>query len=72
MQKLDTTLAQVDSVQEIRGNFYELKTTEKQLSDNKKNLIDQETTHKTNKELLIKVSKTIKEVESKVRQYNEE
>lgn len=72
MQKLDTTLAQVDSVQEIRGNFYELKTTEKQLSDNKKNLIDQETTHKTNKELLIKVSETIKEVESKVRQYNEE
>jgi exonuclease SbcC len=65
-------LAQVDSVQEIRDSFNELKTSGKQLTENKRNLAGQEKLRDTNALQLKQSTEKVALCESNVLTFDEE
>jgi len=64
-------LAQVDSVQEIRDSFNELKTSNKQLAANKSNLVEQEKLRDTNALLLKQSTEKVALCENELLKHNE-
>jgi exonuclease SbcC len=64
-------LARVDSVQEIRDSFSELKTLDKQLAANKTGLEEQEKSHRANEYLLKQLQEKITLCESELRRHSE-
>ncbi|MDR3140898.1 MAG: AAA family ATPase [Tannerellaceae bacterium] len=65
-------LAQVDSVQEIRDSFNELKTSDKQLTENKRNLAEQEKLRDTNALRLKQSTEKVALCESRLLKFDEE
>jgi exonuclease SbcC len=65
-------LAQVDSVQEIRDSFNELKTSGKQLTENKRNLVEQEKLRDTNALRLKQSTEKVALCESSLLKFDEE
>jgi exonuclease SbcC len=65
-------LAQVDSVQEIRDGFNELKTSGRQLTENKRNLAEQEKLRNTNALRLKQSTEKVALCESSLLKFDEE
>jgi exonuclease SbcC len=65
-------LVEIDSVQEIRDRFNELKTANKQLSDNNTNLAKQEKTRDANASLLKQVVGKIATSEAELKKHTED
>lgn len=64
-------LAQIDSVQEIRDSYTELKSTEKQIAENRKNLTAQESLRDANAKLLAEAQQKVVVCEAEQKQHLE-
>lgn len=64
-------LAQIDSIQEIRESYNELKSTEKQIAENRKNLTQQVGLREANEKLLVEARQKVIACEAEQKQHLE-